>query len=487
MKLNTSKLSAAVCAMVMCISGAGAVSADNINVSSIINTVSSVSAASIAKPALNSDYKSTKNTASVSWKSVKGVQGYEVWYYLENTDKWYKAGTTSKCSYTIKGLGSGLRYGYKIRAYKSSGSKKTYGGWSKTNYFATIPTDVKITAVNRDSDAVRVTWKSQKCSKYDLTIYQGSKKIQSVSVSNKNIDYTFRGLKRDTKYTVKIRAKKYGGGRYVNGSYVSTSTTTKHIKAPTNVKLTAKTGSVKLEWGDSSKADKYRIYRYNDSTKKWEQLAETTDKYYYDMKLSANKTYKYRVYSYKTEKGKTYEALTRDKSCTTLKKPYTATKSRTKDVWVGDSRTVHLRRYEDIETIAKSGEGYKYLTENMDKICALKNANIILNLGVNDLKNLDKYVEAYNKIYDKTKGSCTVYFMTINPCTGEKYGYREEIITNFNNTMKQKLNKGIKIIDSCEYLRSTGYDSYDGLHYSPDTCSKIYYYVCQTIHGTLKK
>lgn len=39
----------------------------------------------------------------------------------------------------------------------------------------------------------------------------------------------------------------------------------------------------------------------------------------------------------------------------------------------------------------------------MDKICALKNANIILNLGVNDLKNLDKYVEAYNKIYDKTK------------------------------------------------------------------------------------
>lgn len=71
--------------------------------------------------------------------------------------------------------------------------------------------------------------------------------------------------------------------------------------------------------GDSSKADKYRIYRYNDSTKKWEQLAETTDKYYYDIKLSANKAYKYRIYSYKTEKGKTYEALTRDKSCTTLK------------------------------------------------------------------------------------------------------------------------------------------------------------------------
>lgn len=476
-----------LCAVIMCAGCITSAYADNIptdkSICAVSVTASAVQSAALGKPALKSEYKSDKTTATVSWGRTAGAKGYEVWYCLENTDKWYKAGTTSKTSFTIKKLGAGQRYGYRVRAYRLSGSKKKYGGWSKTNYFATVPNNVKVTAVNRDSDAIRITWKSQKCSKYDLTIYQGKKKIKSASVSNKNIDYTFRGLKKDTTYTVKIRAKKYGGGRYANGAYVSASGTTKHIKAPTNVTLTPKTGSVKLEWGDSSKADYFRVYRYDTRKKSWVKTAETKDKYYYDINLKSGVKYEYIIKAFKKEKGKTYESVTRTKTAVTLKKPYTAEPDRRTDIWVGDSRTVHLRRYEDIDTIAKSGEGYKYLSANMEKICSSRNANIILNLGVNDLKNIDKYIKAYNEIYERTKGSCTVYVMTVNPCRGERYGYREPIITDFNNRLKSELDEGIEIIDCCRYLRSSGFDSPDGLHYSPDTCTKIYRYVCGEIHG----
>lgn len=77
---------------------------------------------------------SAKKTATVSWKKVKGATGYVVYRATSKNGK-YKAvkkitkGSTIK--YVNKKLKKKKTYYYKVRAFKKSGKKVTYGAYSK--------------------------------------------------------------------------------------------------------------------------------------------------------------------------------------------------------------------------------------------------------------------------------------------------------------------------------------------------------------------
>lgn len=77
----------------------------------------------------------SETTAKVSWKSVSGAQGYEI-YKSEAKDGAYTyAGKVSgggKVSYTAKKLKTGVTYYFKVKAYRKSGLKKYYGAFSAT-------------------------------------------------------------------------------------------------------------------------------------------------------------------------------------------------------------------------------------------------------------------------------------------------------------------------------------------------------------------
>ena len=70
-----------------------------------------------------------------------------------------------------------------------------------------------------------------------------------------------------------------------SGDYLSTP----------QVRLSNILGGVSVEWNAVPYAEKYRVYRYNNSTKKWVALKDTTGTKYVDKSVVSGNTYKYTV------------------------------------------------------------------------------------------------------------------------------------------------------------------------------------------------
>ena len=73
-----------------------------------------------------------------------------------------------------------------------------------------------------------------------------------------------------------------------------------------------------------------------------------------------------------------------------------------------------------------------------------------------------------------------VYFVSVNPTDGN-YEYLNTNINNFNQSLKQGLISDIKYIDSNSHLKSVGFKTTDGLHYTNETYQEIYNYIVNNI------
>jgi len=151
-------------------------------------------------------------------------------------------------------------------------------------------------------------------------------------------------------------------------------------------------------------------------------------------------------------------------------------------IFVGDSRFVGMDIYCNIDEqqdkflIAKVGEGYSYLiTYAIPQISEIINSNtsfehwkVIIGLGVNDLGNINKYVEAYNEINNE---QFELVLVSVNPVEYHSY-ITNETIESFNNNLKAIENT--KYIDTYQCLIDNGYSTSDGVHYTKSTYETIY-------------
>lgn len=87
--------------------------------------------AAVAKPKLTSVKATSSSSITIKWKKVSKVSGYNI--YRKTSGKSYSKIATvsaSKTSYTSKNLNPSTKYTYALKAYKKSGSKKVYSGYS---------------------------------------------------------------------------------------------------------------------------------------------------------------------------------------------------------------------------------------------------------------------------------------------------------------------------------------------------------------------
>ena len=148
---------------------------------------------------------------------------------------------------------------------------------------------------------------------------------------------------------------------------------------------------------------------------------------------------------------------------------------------MGDSRSVGMSYIDDSTShqyTAKVSEGYKYFNNNYEAVLekATSKDAIIINFGINDLSNIDKYIELFNKIAKNTKAE--IYFLTVNPVDEEKetkngYTIKNKDIDTFNEKMIKGLDSKITVIDSNSILKEEGFDTTDGIHFTKDTYKKI--------------
>ena len=188
-----------------------------------------------------------------------------------------------------------------------------------------------------------------------------------------------------------------------------------------------------------------------------------------------------------TEQPETTEAVTEASEQTTIQmEPVKKTNEKEKYIFVGDSRYVQMEAYaqDDDTFIAENGVGYRFLSNHMDEIVSMSDADtkIVIGLGVNDVfSGTKKYKELLFDLAGRTDAQ--IYYMLINPvddelCAANGYTVTNEVIDDFNITIHGELiGSGIKIIDVNSYLKVVGYTSRDGLHYNAATSQNIYVYI----------
>lgn len=156
--------------------------------------------------------------------------------------------------------------------------------------------------------------------------------------------------------------------------------------------------------------------------------------------------------------------------------------SSNKLIFVGDSRTVGMKSAVNSNDVwsAKESIGLDWMkSTGIPQIENLisNGSSIIILMGVNDLYKADSYISYINgKAKDWTGKGAKVYFVSVLP-TKSSYDSLNSEIDSFNSKMKSNLSSSVKYIDTNSYLKSTGFDSTDGLHYDNATYQKIYNHI----------
>lgn len=155
-------------------------------------------------------------------------------------------------------------------------------------------------------------------------------------------------------------------------------------------------------------------------------------------------------------------------------------------IFVGDSRFVGMEEAlndyvdDDVEIVAKVGQGLAWLKKTAPDLYSRTGKTIIFNLGVNDLYNASEYAEYFNNMPKDFLANNTIIFMTVNPVDEQKeekfgYGIRNSDIEKFNDVMKEKLDKQyFHIIDTNSYIQLNNFVTTDGLHYNYKTYRMIF-------------
>lgn len=154
-------------------------------------------------------------------------------------------------------------------------------------------------------------------------------------------------------------------------------------------------------------------------------------------------------------------------------------------IWVGDSRTVGMSEAVtsgDNDWVGRVSAGYSWfnsdaanqVTQQLDE-----DSTIVFNFGVNDLYNVDNYI---NKLNELAKGDWSkakqIIVMSVNPvdeavASQNGYSVTNAQIEEFNKKMKAGLEGGIKFVDTYSQIKDQ-LGTTDGIHYDSDTYQKLY-------------
>ncbi|MDY5704364.1 MAG: hypothetical protein SPK77_05355 [Lachnospiraceae bacterium] len=155
--------------------------------------------------------------------------------------------------------------------------------------------------------------------------------------------------------------------------------------------------------------------------------------------------------------------------------------------WIGDSRFVGMDKVVDIKSTdhyyleAKIGQGLSWfkktalpkIEKTRQKNTALKKWRYVICLGVNDLGDLDNYIDEYKEL---TAGDSTIELILVSVNPVKNYPtIKNSDIENFNKKLHDACDENNwYYIDSYSKLMDLGYTTTDGLHYDNDTYQDIY-------------
>ena len=207
--------------------------------------------------------KTTDLSVTIRWKKIKKVKGYEVYRATGVTGKYKKIKTIKKGS-TVKlidkGLQSGKKYRYKIRAFKATGKKQKKWFNTKTGKWQ----KKKPVKANRGPSKLFPVLKYGKMSK-------------AVTARTKGV-----------KVPPKDDSQGDSGVHDGIGSIV-------------NIKAVAEDAYIKISWDTVRGATGYEVYRSEDGSFGTDPIYFSSKNRYYDRDVTPGKTYYYKVAAYRND------------------------------------------------------------------------------------------------------------------------------------------------------------------------------------------
>jgi len=268
----------------------------------------------LSKPGSLKTKTSGYNTARLTWRSVKGASGYEVYRAAADGGTYNLVGTTASRSFTDKTLEPYNTYHYKVRAYRNVSGGRAYGPESDVKTARTVLSNTRsVKSYAAPPLGLRLSWKgvpgATSYQVYRSTLKTGTYILAGTSAST---SFTDQGLDAGRTYYYRIRACRTVGESSVYGQ----DSPIRAAKAPTAVPKSFKAARVtpqviKLSWNAVAGAAGYEIYRSASKTGTYEKIGTTSSLSYIDEALESGMTYYYKVRMYMEHGGSTlYGQLT---------------------------------------------------------------------------------------------------------------------------------------------------------------------------------
>ena len=243
-------------------------------------------------------------SVNVSWGAVSGATKYEVWRATSKTGAYTLLTTTASTGYTNTGCMPGKTYYYKVRAYKTAGSVKVYGGYSPAvSRTMKLATPVSA-AISETYNSVRVEWNAQPAaSGYEVwraTSAGGTYAKIYTGASGSCIRHTDTGLTTNKTYYYKVRAYQKVGQDKAYGNFSPVVSAKPVPSAPADISVVRLSPtSVKVDWDPVAGTTKYEVRRSATKAGTFVPVGETAVSVYYNTGLPADEKYYYKVRAYR--------------------------------------------------------------------------------------------------------------------------------------------------------------------------------------------
>ena len=183
-------------------------------------------------PAAVKNARVTSTTATwitLEWERNANVTGYAIEQYKGG--KWTQIAVTKNnttLKFIVKGLNPDTKYSFRIRAYKTNGTKITYGGYVSMAGTTRIANVAKFSATALSQTSVKLSWSLNTiASGYVIEQYKGGKWTQINVIRDKNVTTMVVGsLAKGTTYTFRMKSFKTVDGSNRFSEYISAKVTT---------------------------------------------------------------------------------------------------------------------------------------------------------------------------------------------------------------------------------------------------------------------
>lgn len=358
--------------------------------------------------------ETTENIANVSWNSVSGADGYEV--YIDIPSYGYlKIGNVTTNSAILMGFPTNGKYAVKIRAYKGTNGEDGYGEFSSSKTFNIDNEDldddkkveldqVRNLTYDLDKDKVYLDWSNvTDADEYIvyISINGGSySEIGRVTGSEAIIN----DLRENTTYKVKIAAYNKHDDVYGEESKIITFKTDKEFEEKIeldkvrNLTVDVDGNKVYLDWSNVTDADEYEVYLSKNSGA-YSLVGTVTNSNATISQLDYDTSYKVKVRAY-NEKYDEYGTYSDIKSFKTEEDEDKIEIGKVRNLSVDvDGNKVYL----DWSNVADADEYEVYLSKNSGAyklVGTVANSNATISqLDYNTSYKVK--VRAYNERYDE--------------------------------------------------------------------------------------